>query len=93
MPTSFKNVQKICDVCLLAFSLPMTIGGPKMAPRWPQEGAKRAPIRPQERPTALQERPKRGPGGYFVSSRGAGRFEGSPFVERFPSHGKAPREL
>ena len=58
-PKSFKNLRKINDFCILAFSHPIGSWGLKMAPRWP----KRAPRGPQEGPKTLPKSPKRAPRG------------------------------
>ena len=65
-PKSFKNLKKINDLCLLAFSLPMAFRGLKMAPRWPkraprgaQESPKTAPRAPKSAPRAPQEGSRR----------------------------------
>ena len=71
-PKSFKNLRKINDFCLLAFSLPMAFRGLKMASRWPKRAPRGAQESPKTAPRALQERPKRGPGGDFGGSRGGG---------------------
>ena len=65
-PKSFKNLRKINDFCILAFSVLMGSSGLKTAPRWPQRGPrvgqerpKTAPRAPKGAPRVPQEGPKR----------------------------------
>ena len=59
MPTSFEHLRTRTMLHILAFSRPMAVRGPAMAPRLPKgpkraegpnERPKRVPIRPQELP-------------------------------------------
>ena len=51
----FKNQLNINVSCFFGMSLPMAIRSLYMAPKWPQERPKRAPIRFQESLRAPQE--------------------------------------